>query len=105
MILFEMLLLINALAEVCSNPQEKFINFYVASSSETKITGTSGESNAVASYITDWNAKIPEAIWIWDSAINYNPVNLTFKIRSLYLDCLHTDICVLHTMIDCEMLQ
>ena len=80
--MFWMMLLLTYLnADYCPNPQDKFINFYVVSDSNTKVTGFFEESNAVPYNIVNYIANISEAIWISDKNTGYDSTILTFKVK------------------------
>ena len=70
-----------AFAEICGNPPGQTINFYVVSDFNTKVIGSSTESDSGPVYEPAWTARIPEAIWIWDKLSGHNPITNTFKTQ------------------------
>ena len=68
-------------AEICKNSLNQSVKIYVVSDTNTKISGTNVESNAVATRKGGWSANISEATWIWNNYIASNYVALTFKVQ------------------------
>lgn len=74
------MLILCAIANTCNNSLGQTLNFQVVSNTNTKVSGTSGEFNAVQCNNPAWTAVIPEATWIWENCLGTLYTKAIFKV-------------------------